>query len=251
MRFFDANTFIGAPIKKSGWPPVNAEGLVRELDRSGIERALVWHIVQLEGPPLTGNDLLTKELRPFRDRLVPCWALLPTHTGEIGTIREFLDRAGKAGVRALRVHPAAGRFSLRPADMGNLMIEIGRRRIPLVYSIAGNGGNWDELHAFMEWYPDLTLIIADIGVWPCDRRFRPFLDRYSRVRVEISQYLAPGGIEGIVAQYGAERLLFATGFPAIHHGGQMLMVKHAQIPEKAKELIAFGNLERLLKEAQL
>ncbi len=55
-----------------------------------------------------------------------------------------------------------------------------------------------------------------------------------------------GGIEALVADYGPQRILFGSGFPESYMGGMMLALRHAQIPDAAKQAIAAGNLERLL-----
>jgi hypothetical protein len=54
-----------------------------------------------------------------------------------------------------------------------------------------------------------------------------------------------------VADYGAQRLLFGSGFPESYLGGMMLTLRHARIPDKAKEAIASGNLERVIEEGRL
>ena len=69
--------------------------------------------------------------------------------------------------------------------------------------------------------------------------------------MDTAQYLLDGGIESLVAEYGASRLLFGSGFPESYIGGMMLALRHARIPEEAKAAIAGGNLERILARAEL
>jgi len=97
----------------------------------------------------------------------------------------------------------------------------------------------------------LVCVICDHGCWGMDRMFRPLLERYPNVHVDIAQYLLDGGIECLVADYGARRILFGSGFPESYMGGMMLALKHARIPDEAKIAIAGENLERILGEAQL
>ena len=81
--------------------------------------------------------------------------------------------------------------------------------------------------------------------------FRPLLERYPNLYVDTAQYLLDGGIEGLVATYGAHHLLFGSGFPESYFAGMMMALKHAKIPAEAKEAIAHGNIERLMLEAEL
>ena len=46
-------------------------------------------------------------------------------------------------------------------------------------------------------------------------------------------------------------MLFGTNFPHTPMGAAMLTLKHADIPEEAREEIASGNLERILSEVKL
>ena len=43
--------------------------------------------------------------------------------------------------------------------------------------------------------------------------FRPLLERYPNFYVDTAQYLLDGGIESVVTDYGAGRMLFGSGFP--------------------------------------
>ena len=51
-------------------------------------------------------------------------------------------------------------------------------------------------------------------------------------------------------RYGPKRLLFGSAFPNTGPGGAMLTLAHADISDEEKQLIAAGNLDRLLAEAQ-
>jgi predicted TIM-barrel fold metal-dependent hydrolase len=60
--------------------------------------------------------------------------------------------------------------------------------------------------------------------------------------------LLNGGIESFTADYGAQRILFGSGFPEAHFGGMMMAIKHAQISDQDRQNIASRNLERILSE---
>ena len=94
----------------------------------------------------------------------------------------------------------------------------------------------------------LTAVLCDLDIWPADRFFRPLIERYGRAHIELSRYLADGGIEAFVRDYGADRMLFGSGFPVCCHGSAMLALAHAEISDRDKAAIASGNLDRLLRE---
>jgi len=60
-----------------------------------------------------------------------------------------------------------------------------------------------------------------------------------------------GGIRDFVRKYGADRLLFGTAFPDWNPGGPVLMLTQADITNKEREMIASGNIERILGRVKL
>jgi hypothetical protein len=249
MRFFDCNVFFGLPSVRPPAPVPTAEALLAEMDRAGVEQALVWHIAQHDASPEVGNRLLADAIRPHA-RLVGCWTILPNQAFEFAPPPAFFERMREARVSALRVFPASHRFLLNAVSMGDWLGPMAERRIPLLVSLR-RGIDWPGIYALLAEFPDLTCVICDHGCWGMDRMFRPLLERYPNVYVDTAQYFLDGGIEALVGDYGHERLLFSSGFPESYLGGMMLALRHAQISDAGKAAIAGGNLERILGEVRL
>jgi hypothetical protein len=60
-----------------------------------------------------------------------------------------------------------------------------------------------------------------------------------------------GGIEDFVNKYGPSRMLFGSAFHNVPMGGATLTLRNARIDDDARGMIAAGNLERILSEANL
>jgi len=223
--------------------------LLAEMDRAGIARALVWHIAQHDASPQAGNRLLADAIRPH-ERLIGCWTVLPNQAHEFPPPDELFALMRQARVAALRICPTAHRFPANAVSLSDLLAAMVARRVPLFLSLR-RGANWGLVYALLAEFPDLVCVVCDHGCWGEDRAFRPLLGRYAHVYVDTAQYLLDGGIESLVADYGAERLLFGSGFPESYHGGMMLALRHARIADEAKQAIAAGNLERILAEEAL
>lgn len=249
MRFFDCNAFFGLPTRRPLAPVPTAGQLLAEMDRADVERALVWHIAQHDASPQVGNQLLTEAIEPY-PRLVGCWTILPSQTHELVPSRSFFGAMHEARVAALRVFPRSHRFLVNAVSMGDWFEELVPRKIPLFVSLR-RGMDWPDIYALLAEFPDLVCVICDHGCWGMDRMFRPLLERYPNVYVDTAQYLLDGGIESLVHDYGPRRLLFGSGFPESYHGGMMLALWRAWIPDDAKVDICRGNLERLLGEVVL
>ncbi|MHC4716507.1 MAG: amidohydrolase family protein [Planctomycetota bacterium] len=252
MRFFDANTCVGLPATPPAGRPdppgVSGDELADAMDRAGIEQALVWHVAQRDSDPLEGNRLLSDAIAG-RDRLTGCWTILPTACGELGDLDEWLRAAMLSGVRAFRAFPAEDRYLLRAEVVGDVMDRLTAARLPLILTV-GDRAAWSDAYDLLRDFPELTVILAQLGCWGTDRYFRPLLQRYPNVYVEISDYLLDGGLEALVADFGSRRILFGTNFPTSPHGGMMLTLAHAEISNADKRAIAAGNLERLMAEVK-
>ena len=249
MDFFDGNCFIGLPARAIPRPAETAADLIAAMDRSDIRRALVWHVAQRDYAAPVGNDLLAQAIAPHAERLVGCWTLLPPQTDELPPPEEFLAAMQRANVRALRAFPTFHNYLLRQESGGALLELMVARRVPLIMSPGAL--DWTGIYNLLRDFPELVCVLTDLGLWGADRWFRPLVENYPGVHVEIGQYVLAGGIPSFVRKYGASRLLFGTGFPDWDHGGMMLTLRHADISEKDKQAIAAGNLERLLAAAAL
>lgn len=247
MHFFDCNAFIGRPARRGLYPPVyTAQDILAEMNFCGVERAVVWHIAQFDAAPQTGNPLLAAAIQAH-PRLLGGWTILPNQAHEFPPFATFLEEMRAARVVALRAFPNDHHFMLNAVAMGSWLEPMVAHRVPLLLSVE-RGASWPIVYNLLAEFPDLVCVVCDHGCWGEDRRFRPLVERYPHVYVDTAQYLLDGGIEAFVADYGPERMLFGSGFPASYLGGMMLALRHARIPEEAKAAIASKNLDRILTE---
>ena len=246
-RYVDCNVMVGFPPSGVRVACANAEDLLREMDWIGVEEALVYHAVMAHGSPIQGNQLVLDAVAQ-RPRLHPTWALLPPCTEELGSADALLEAMRDGGVRALWAFPREHHYVLNRLTMGSLLDEVATRRIPL---LVPRGQGWNIIAEVLADYPDLTLVAVGHGPWGEDRFFRPLLERYPRLYLDISRYELLGGVAELVDRYGAERLLYGSGYPYWGMGGPRLMLARAAVSEGDRALIAGGNLKRLLEEAEL
>jgi len=249
MEFFDCNTYIGRPSTGHLSPVAGVAELLAAMDKAGVARALVWHIAQHDLSPVVGNRLLAEAIAG-QERLVGCWTLLPNQARELGATEEWFDRMARANVRAVRAFPQDHRYLLRRETAGDILAGMVERRIPLILSLK-KGVSWETVYDLLAQFPELVCILSETGCWGSDRWFRPLLEQYPGVYVDMSDYLLDGGIEAFVKDYGAERMLFGSGFPDQYHGGMMLALKHAEIEQDERDAIASKNLDRILGEVKL
>ncbi|MFP4248859.1 MAG: amidohydrolase family protein [Armatimonadota bacterium] len=252
MQLWDCNCWFGRPKCPPLAPAETIEALTGEMERAGIDRALVRCAALWEESPEVGNALVSESCADDQ-RLLPSWAILPPHTGELGTVDEFVAAMREADVRALWAYPEKHRYVLNTTTMGGLLEEIRDRAIPLLIERReiGGGGLYALADSVLQDFSTLHLCVAGHGSWGEDRYFRPLMERYPNFRVDTSRYELDGGIEEICRTFGARRLLFGTKFPDTPMGGSILTLLRADISDGDREAIAGGNLRRMLEEVRL
>jgi uncharacterized protein len=253
LDFFDCNCEIGILTQPPLTPAPTPEVLLREMEATGVQKALVRHTSQMDETPIVGNPYAVEVLAPYSN-LLPTWTILPPQCRELGTVPEFIAGMGKAGVRALWAYPGKHNFLLNGETFGELFEEMTARRIPLFLRITEHSGSltgWELCTDVLRQAPGLTLVLVGHGSWGHDRYFRPLIEKYPRFYVDTSRYELAGGIPDFCRTYGPERMLYGSAFPYTSMGAAMLTLLHCNMPDEYKAAVAGGNLERMLAEVKL
>lgn len=244
FNFCDCNLLTGLPAtgsQSSGFP---LEAVQAYLDRESVAAALVRHHAQKGCSPQAGNALLD-QLVARDPRLTGCWALLPPQTGEVIT-DDFFSAMKQARAGALCVFPDPHHFSFTPETFGPFLEECIERRVPFFIAI-GEHMDWTGVEKTLRFWPRLTCILADIGVWGQTRKLWPLLEHYPNVHVETSMLsIGAENLSATVQRFGAGRLIFGSGMPARYPRAALLDLLHADIDEADKQQIARNNFCRLL-----
>jgi predicted TIM-barrel fold metal-dependent hydrolase len=238
--FFDCNCWYGRPPR----PPFRFAGspaeLLEQMDFCGIGAALAYHVNQRFGAPQVYDRVALEDLRG-QPRLFPVRTLLPPQTGELPAPDALLAELRRDGVRAVRAFPCEHRYRLDGLTFGPHLEMLAAHRIPLLVK-----ADCLAIADLLRDCPELTVIAMSQGPHSLERFLRPILDRYTNLHLDTSGLLVEGLIEDFVARYGAERLVFGSGFPDNAAGGAQLHLLGAEIAEADRAAIAGGNLQRLL-----
>lgn len=247
IRFFDSNCGIGMrSVRRFGLPGegefYSVESLLSEMDRSSIDKALVYHFLAREYHPATGNKKLMDEIKGCK-RLYPCWVIMPHATGEMPGPETIVDEMIKQGVKAVRLFPSDHLYSLSDWCSGQMLKALEQRRIVLIIEIDQIG--WEGINSLCSRYPSLPIIVANLN-YRVNRQLYPLLERYENVYIETSGYQVHKGVEDVCSRFGAKRLIFGTRLPYFTPGPAMTLIWYSLIDMREKSLIAGENLKRLL-----
>ena len=247
LMFFDCDCQIGDTI--FGPRPGVAE-LLSEMDYAGVDQALVRNGNFAAVGAVTANEEMVKMLQQDTSgRLWGVWGILPVQCDEQPAGDVFF-RAMKANrIKALTLDPAAHRFEVCRITVGKLLDEAAERRIPVLLYPMQN--NWKNVYDFMERFPKQLCIAGGGHKWGNDRYIRPLLETYPDLYISTAGYWVPEGLGDLVKLYGADRILYGSGFPEYNHGSGMLQLKYAGLKESEIAQIAALNLKSLLEGVQL
>jgi len=246
MKFFDGNVWAGSPPEPTFRQFDKPEDLLAQMARSRTAGALVTHFASLTYDWRDGNDMAVDWARD--ERLHVAIAMVPDATGEVGGVGEYLDKAIGRGARAVRLFPRQHSFSLSPWCSGSLLAEIQARRLPLI--LWHSETSWDQLDFLCTAYPELSVIVEGTGrkILYDNRMFYQLMAHHPNLYLELHNLTNYSGVEDIVSRFGAGRLVYGSYMPLGDPGPPMAMVTEARISDGYKKLIAYGNLDMLIRE---
>ena len=110
--------------------------------------------------------------------------------------------------------------------------------------------DWGTIYQLAKRFPDTPMVLCRIShLWT--QVVERLLAVTENIYVELSNYHDFMALEDGVARFGAERFLFGTNLPLQDPGQSLAAITYAEISEAEKCLVAGGNLERLIEEAEV
>ena len=247
IALFDAFCGFGGAVPGET-ARVSADDLRAEMQRLRISRALVRI-----APADLDQDAIASNKRLFtacadRPELIPCPIVLPGSGGDVPAEEEQVEAHLAQGCGALWIRPGADYWSLTPWASGTLFAALEARRLPVV--VVEAMVNLGQVAEIASRHPHLPLLLAGAG-YRQQRTLLPLLRSFPSVHLVLGEAYAPhGGLEQLVREVGAERVLFGTGFPRTEPMCAITYLLYSALSEEEKQLIGAANLERLLAEVQ-
>ncbi len=238
---FDANGNFGKPSAGSPEFPTLADRLAF-MDRFGIARSLVWNVESAQNHAGAANRAMLDQIRATpgaSGHIIPAFSVSGLMPYEKGGVEGLVDQMAEGGTRALRFVNVFGRLTLRQLDPVMAVIRKRKPFLVLRYDQAGV----EDIADFAERYPEVPLILTEVMWGPCLSVF-DLMRRRTNILVDNSWMHTFDAIKLIVDRFGAERLVFGTGYKS-HNGAAMAALARADITDRQRRLIAGGNLERL------
>lgn len=247
LRFVDAQCTIGRRKEYREGSLKTTADILEMMDRCHIEKAIAVHSVALEDDVMQGNRMLVEETEG-NSRFLRQWSVIPSTFGEFLEPEELLPEMKKNQISSVRLSPNIYHHSLRPYAIGKLMHALAECHVP-VFMDAWQS-DWDSIYQLCQDYPDNSIVITTSG-YEYQRQIAPILETCPNFFVGMNRYVVHDGIRLFCKEYGAERLVFETAMPYYSAAAGVALVHYAEVSEEEKELIAFGNVMRLISEVNL
>jgi predicted TIM-barrel fold metal-dependent hydrolase len=155
------------------------------------------------------------------------------------------------GVLLARMFPSTAsldhRFAVREWCVGPILSALEQAGIPLLldYGLFRRGEPpWDDIVEVCEHHPDLAVVLIDVQ-GRNNRTLYALLDRFEQLCIQTGGFNVHRGIEDLCRRFGAERLVFGSGFPNAGMGAARFDLERALISDAERAAIASGNWRRL------
>ena len=217
-------------------------GLIRAMDRIGIDRAAVSSFQGVYGMSSEGNDLVAAAVREHSDRFIGYMTLNPGYPDQV---HDELQRSWERGFRHIKIWSYGGRPGLpydHPSYQRIFRFADQRRCVVLAHTW---GGELDELEETFESFPRARWVCAHTGSRDLHKYIRA-ANTYDQVYLETCLSSCPRGlIEDLTNQVPLRKILWGSDQLFINATQQIGRVLFAEIPEESKRAILGLNAAEL------
>ena len=210
--------------------------LIAEMDRLGLDVAVIFPNGGLNSDETYGNDLVAAAVREYPDRLVGFVA--PNLNRSPQEMWREMERGFAMGLKGVKLHPTLQSYGTHGPNV-EVACDFANQRKAIIL----NHG-WGEAKRMIDLctkYPDACFMTGHTSaeavpaVRECDNLF-----------IGSCALLSYGITEGLVRQVGADRILFGSDLSWAPIGWGFGPILYARIALEEKRLILGGNLRRLL-----
>jgi uncharacterized protein len=229
-------------------PGRTPEYLITLMDRSGIDQAACMSLRGLFVSWRDGNTETLAEAQRFADRLFPMATISPFLGGNDDELRRLVD----AGMRGVRLYPSFHSYPLDSTFVDDICTAAAGCGIPVVIPTRPMM-NWrfkplsvEAVEIITARHPATAFLISGPNYLVEYQALIKLMHRCPNVTYEISCLQGFDSVRKLVAEVGADRLLFGTGavlnYPACNVG----KLQGAKISSDQRTAIFSENAIRLL-----
>ncbi len=224
----------------------DAEEIVSAMDAGDIDRSCLFNIFHPDGT--TGNDQTAAYVARYPDRFIGFAYVSPLMPERI--LPELERAIDQLGFLAIKIYPPYTHWSLND-PVWDPIYRFADGRGLAVISHTGEGETCSPVYVedIACRFPDARFVIGHSGnSEPYRSQAIQAARRFSNVYLETcSTFREPGVIERLVAEAGADRVVFGSDVPLMDPRPQLGKIITARISDEEKRLVLGENSKRLLR----
>lgn len=243
---FDANVGVGHQYNRPA-PFDDAAGLLNEMQRHGVGRALIYHVQGESISGLDGNEALAAWADGYTQFKLQ-WTAGPGQD----SLAQLQDLFAAGLVDSARINRTLSDST--PVELpfvewlyGDLLEWLQAAKVPLWISLADTPPT--EIMSTLMCFPDLVTVLLGAH-YTHALLVQPLLKHLPNAHLELSRYEVQGGVQAMKDEFGVERLIYGSFYPRYAMGPMLYALHHMDLTELELSAICEGNLNRVLGEKE-
>lgn len=223
----------------------DAKQLLHAMDAVGIDVACLFNIFHPDGT--TGNSLTASFIAQHPDRFVGFAYVSPRLPERM--VPELTRAIDELHFVAIKLYPPYAEWDLHEPIWHPIYEFANERGLTVLFHTGPEPHSAPQLIAqIAPRYPNANFVAGHAGnVPPYRAQAIAVAQAHPNVYLETcSTYRAPGVIEQLVNEAGADRVLYGSDMPLMDPRAQIGKIITAEISDEAKRLVLGGNAMRLL-----
>ena len=215
------------------------DDLIKDGDKIGVTHYLVHSVATTP-----------KQVRSINEFIFTGFGTLHPQSSDIKGDFEYLLELGLKGVK---LHPDFQRFPLDGDEAFKIGEIVSKKDFPVLIHCGDfryNYSNPEQLKAFLDKFPNLTVIGAHFAGWSVWQRAAQELAGTPNLYVDLSSslYALPSDVVAdLINAYGEDKVLWGTDYPMWDSVSEMEYFNKLNLNENVRKKILYENAHKLLK----
>ena len=223
-------------------PDLTLRGMVRVMDRIGVERIVCSHMRCMTADCGWGNREVLKAMRAFPRRILGYGSVWPGDSGAAEAEVRFCLQNGFSG---FKMHNHNG-FAYDHDAYRPVYEAAEAHRMPLLFHTWGDEETFGPIRKIAATYPRTSVLLAHSGS-SNEAGYAQMVKDLPNVYLDLCLSVSPLGlVKRLADAAGAERLVWGSDCYFIAMTQQLGKVLGARLPDTDKELILSANARRIL-----
>jgi hypothetical protein len=212
------------------------EGMLREMDRCGIEHCLVFGLEGVLGDETWCNDYVADAVARYPDRFTG-FTLVNLNHGEAALLAE-MQRGWEMGLRGVKLINSYQNYPTE-GPLVDVAVEFCHERG--LFALNHDWGSSAQIERLVTRYPDACFITGHATA-----AYAEVTRRHPNLFISTCPFHTWRKTEQFVALYGADRILFASDLTDLPIAWGLGPIMYARISEADKRKVLGENLRDLL-----